>query len=80
MLSNKKDDENFDAAVKEGILVETNRYDVEFKDFIQKLDQDDRWWDFKIKQWIIRNDSAVEKLLKFIQKKSFGLIDNRFKA
>jgi hypothetical protein len=80
LLSNKKDDENFGAAVKEGILVETKRYDVEFKDFIQKLDQDDRWWDFKIKQWIIRNDSAVEKLLKFIQKKSFGLIDNRFKA
>jgi hypothetical protein len=80
LQSNKKDDENFDASNKEGILFATNRFDVEFKDFIQKLDQDDRWWDFKLKQWIIRSDSAVEKVLKFIQKKSFGLIDNRSKA
>jgi hypothetical protein len=77
LTTNKKGHSNFNFKVKEGIVVATNRWDEDLRDFLQKLEQEARWWDAVEKKWIVRNDMAVEKLLKFVEKQAYGLVDER---
>ena len=77
LTTNKKGQSDFNFKIKEGIVVATNRWDEDLRDFLQKMEQEARWWDAVEKKWIVRNDMAVEKLLKFIEKQAYGLVDQR---
>jgi hypothetical protein len=77
LTTNKRGHPNFNEKIKEGVLVESNRWDEGLRNFIQKMEQETRWWDITNKKWIIRTDAAVEKLLRFIEKEGFGLTDER---
>jgi hypothetical protein len=52
LTTNKKGHSNFNFKIKEGIVVATNRWDEYLRDFLQKMEQEARWWDAVEKKWL----------------------------